>query len=160
MLTSGSTAPAMELEDTAGQPWRLSDHRGGHGVLLYFMRSTSCPICNRHVRDLVARRAEFEADNILIAIVVPEGRDLGLAWQTECGIPFPVLVGSAGTPHESIGLTRKVFGSMQQSGTLLVDTDGIVRHAHGATLPVNSYDRKGIGAAVCSLRGRSSPASP
>lgn len=156
MLTSGTPAPELELEDTAGQPWRLSDYRGMHSALLYFMRSTSCPICNRHVRDLVAHRDEFDADNVRVLIAVPESRDAGLAWKTEHGIPFPVLVGSAGTPHESIGLTRKVFGSMQQSGTVLVDPDGIVRHAHGATLPVNSYDKKGIFAAVRTIRGRMS----
>ncbi|WP_067841845.1 peroxiredoxin family protein [Nocardia lijiangensis] len=154
MLTSGSPAPELELEDTAGQAWRLSSYRGAHSALLYFMRSTSCPVCNRHVRDLVAHRNEFDADDVHVLIVVPEGRDAGLAWQTDHGIPFPVLVGSAGTPHESVGLTRKVFGSMQQSGTILVDPDGIIRHAHGATLPINSYDKKGILAAIHSLRSR------
>ncbi|MCP2292373.1 peroxiredoxin family protein [Nocardia amikacinitolerans] len=155
MLTTGSPAPELALEDTAGQPWRLSDLRGAHSALLYFMRSTSCPICNRHVRDLVARRDQFAADDVRVLIVVPEARDAGLAWKTDHGIPFPVLVGSAGTPHESVGLTRKIFGSMRQSGTVLVDTDGIIRHAHGATLPVNSYDKKGIIGAIHSMRGRS-----
>ncbi|MEU2258271.1 peroxiredoxin family protein [Nocardia xishanensis] len=156
MLTSGSPAPELELEDTAGQAWRLADHRGAHGVLLYFMRSTSCPICNRHVRDLVARRNEFDAAGIRVLIAIPEDRVAGLAWKTEHGVPFPVLVGSAGTPHESVGLTRKVFGSMQQSGSILVDGDGIVRHAHGATLPTNSYDKKGIMAAIDAMRSRAS----
>ncbi|WP_431970762.1 peroxiredoxin family protein [Nocardia sp. bgisy134] len=157
MLTSGSPAPELELEDTAGQAWRLSDYRGAHSALLYFMRSTSCPMCNRHVRDLIAHRNEFDAADVRVLVMVPEGRDAGLAWQTDNGIPFPVLVGPAGTPHEAVGLTRKVFGSMQQSGTLLVDPDGIIRHAHGATLPTSSYDKKGILAAVHSLRSRANP---
>lgn len=152
MLTSGSPAPDLVLEDTTGQPWRLSHHRGVHNVLLYFMRSTSCPICNRHVRDLIARRDEFDADNVHIAIVVPEDRDAGQAWKTRRGIPFPVLSGAATPSYETVGLARKIFGSMQQSGTLLVDRDGIVRHAHGATLPLNSYDKKGLAAAVESIR--------
>ncbi|MGV9821428.1 peroxiredoxin family protein [Nocardia xishanensis] len=156
MLTPGSPAPELELQDTAEQAWRLSDHRGAHGALLYFMRSTSCPICNRHVRDLVARRNEFDAAGIRVVIAIPEDRVAGLAWKTEHGIPFPVLVGSAGAPHESVGLTRKVFGSMQQSGSVLVDRDGIVRHAHGATLPTNSYDKKGIMAAIDGMRSRTS----
>ncbi|OQS12816.1 peroxiredoxin [Nocardia donostiensis] len=157
MLTPGTLAPEMEFEDTDGQVRRLSDYRGVHSALLYFMRSTSCPICNRHVRDLVARRNEFDTDNIGVLIVVPEGRGAGSAWKTEHGIPFPVLVGSTGTPHESVGLTRKVFGTMQQSGTILVDSDGIIRHAHGATLPTNSYDKKGIIAAIHTMRSRTSP---
>ncbi|WP_280463210.1 peroxiredoxin family protein [Nocardia carnea] len=154
MLISGSPAPDLELEDTTGQAWRLSRHRGVHNVLLYFMRSTSCPLCNRHVRDLVAQQDRFDDSNIHVAVVVPEGRGPGLEWKTGRGIPFPVLSGAAAGPHESIGLTRKVFGSIQQSGTVLVDVDGIVRHAHGATLPLNSYDTKGLAAAIDSLRSR------
>lgn len=163
MLISGSPAPGLELEDTTGQAWRLSRHRGVHNVLLYFMRSTSCPVCNRHVRDLVAQQDRFDDSDIHVAVVVPEGRGPGLEWKTERGIPFPVLSGAAASPHESgaaasphesIGLARKVFGSIQQSGTVLVDVDGIVRHAHGATLPLNSYDKKGLAAAIDSLRSR------
>ncbi|MBF6164855.1 redoxin domain-containing protein [Streptomyces gardneri] len=154
MLATGSPAPEMEFEATTGQTWRLSDYRGVHSALLYFMRSTSCPICNRHVRDLVAHRDEFDSTNICVLIAVPEDRTAGLAWQTENGIPFPVLASSAGTPHESIGLTRNFFGTMQQSGTILIDSDGIIRHTHSATLPTNSYDRKGILAAVDSLGSR------
>ncbi|MFC9896272.1 peroxiredoxin family protein [Nocardia sp. NPDC127579] len=146
MLTSGTRLPRIELEDTAGRPWE----RAG-SVLLYFMRSTSCPLCNRHVRDLVARRDHFAGSGIDIAVVVPEDRATAVAWKAERGIPFPVLVGPAGSPHESIGLTRKMFGSMQQSGTVLVGPDGVVRHAHGATLPAAAYDRKGIDAAVEAL---------
>ncbi|MFC9996677.1 peroxiredoxin family protein [Nocardia sp. NPDC127526] len=156
MLTSGSRAPKMELEDTSGRPWRLSDHRGTDSVLLYFMRSTSCPMCNRHVRDLAAHRNEFEDKNIRVFVAIPEDRATGSAWKSRHDIPFPVLVGTSGTPHDSIGLTRKVFGSMQQSGTVLVDPNGVIRHAHGATLPTSSYDRKGILAAIGALPGRTS----
>ncbi|WP_280424173.1 peroxiredoxin family protein [Nocardia carnea] len=155
MLASGSPAPDLGLEDTTGQAWRLSHHRGVHNVLLYFMRSTSCPICNRHVRDLVAQQFGFDDDNIHVAIVIPEGREAGLAWKTRRGIPFPVLSAGTARPYESIGLTRKGFGSIQQSGTVLVDLDGIVRHAHGATLPLNSYDKKGLAAAIDFMLGRS-----
>ncbi|MGK8525207.1 peroxiredoxin family protein [Nocardia asteroides] len=154
MLTSGFPAPEIDLEDTAGSPWRLSDYRGVHGALLYFMRSTTCPICNRHVRDLVAQRNEFDNSDIRVHIAVPQDRATALAWKAGRGIPFPVLVGSAGTPHESIGLSRRVFGSMQQSGTILIDSDGIIRHAHSATLPINSYDKKGIVAAIHAMRSR------
>ncbi|MFE3023341.1 peroxiredoxin family protein [Nocardia tengchongensis] len=152
MLTIESAVPNLELVDTTGQSWRLSDDRDVRGTLLYFMRSTSCPICNLHVRDLVARRTEFDDAKIRVVIVVPEDRTAGHAWKTDRGIPFPVLTAATGSAHESVGLTRRVFGTMQQSGTVLVDSDGIVRHAHGSTLPTAGYDKKGIAAAVHALR--------
>lgn len=148
MITIGSHVPEMDFEDTDGNILRLSEFRRTHSVLLYFMRSTSCPICNRHVRDLRARGREFEADNVRVLIAVPEDREAAAAWKSKHDIPFPVLVGSAGTPHETFGLTRKVFGSIQQSGTVLIDTDGHVRHVHGSTMPTASYDKKGIRDAI------------
>ncbi len=151
MLETGSTAPEIALEDTNGHPVRLGDFRGKDNVLLFFMRSTSCPVCNSHVKDLAARNAEFAALNVKVLIAVPEGRQEAAEWQAKRRLPFPVVTGRRGTPHEAIGLTKKVFGAMQQSGTVLIDSDGIVRYAHGATMPTGSYDKKGIVQAVHDL---------
>ncbi|QLY27995.1 peroxiredoxin family protein [Nocardia huaxiensis] len=154
MLTAGSRAPEMDFDDTAGRPWRLSDHRGKHSVLLYFVRATTCPVCTHHVRDLIAQQDALAADNIRVVIAVPEDRETASNWKAKRDIPFPVVVGRSARPHESIGLTRKVFGAMQQSGTVLVDAEGIVRHVQGSTLPTNGYDRKALTAAIDSMRGR------
>ncbi|MFI7633300.1 peroxiredoxin family protein [Nonomuraea sp. NPDC049400] len=158
MLETGSPAPDVVLEDTDGQTVRLSDYRGKHAVLIYFMRSTSCPVCNRHVRDLIRRRDELAADNVHVFVAVPEDRQEAAAWKAKRQIPFPVLIGRRGTPHEMIGLSRKVFGSLQQSGDLLIDAQGVIRHAHGATMPTSGYDKNGITAAVQGLRAQA--ASP
>ncbi|MEU6425645.1 peroxiredoxin family protein [Microbispora sp. NPDC046973] len=154
MLETGSPVPDIVLEDTDGQAVRLSDYQGNHAVLIYFMRSMSCPVCNRHVHDLIRRRDELAADNVRVLVAVPEDRHAAAEWKARRQIPFPVLTGRRGTPHEMIGLSRKVFGSLQQSGTILLDPDGIIRHAHGATMPTNAYDRKAITAAVQALGTR------
>ncbi|MGW5721850.1 peroxiredoxin family protein [Amycolatopsis sp. NPDC003865] len=150
MLEPGSAAPAMVLEDTSGQTVRIADHQGA--VLLYFMRSTSCPVCNRHVQDLVGSGDEWAAAGVRVLIVVPEDREEAASWKAKRRIPFPVLTGRRDNPHEMVGLSRKVFGSVQQSGSVLIDDRGVIRHAHGATLPTNSYDKKGITAAIAALR--------
>lgn len=144
MLEPGSPAPRLVLEDTEGNPVRLT----GHAALVYFARSTTCPVCARHVRDLAGHRERFEAAGVRVYIAVPEDRATAAAWRAKRGIPFPVLTSPEGTPHEVVGLSRKVFGSLQQSGSVLVDARGVVRHAHGATLPTASYDRDGIFAAL------------
>lgn len=152
MLTSGSPAPQMMLEDTEGQTVHLSDYRGKHAVLLYFLRSTSCPVCNRHVRGLAQSAEELVASGVRVLLAVPEDRETAAAWKVKHGIPFTVLTGRSGTPHETIGLSRKMFGSMLQSGSILIDAQGIVRHAHGATMPTGGLDRKAITAALVALR--------
>ncbi|WP_103342028.1 redoxin domain-containing protein [Amycolatopsis sp. CA-126428] len=145
MLEAGSPAPQLVLEDTDGQTVQLPGH---HAVLLYFMRSTTCPVCRRHVRSLAADAAALEAAGVRILIAVPEDRATAAAWRAEQEIPFPVLTTPRGTPHERAGLNRAVFGALQRSGSILVDARGVVRHAHSATLPTGSYDRAGIAAAV------------
>lgn len=151
MLETGSPAPDVVLEDTDGQAVRLSDRRRDHAVLVYFMRSTSCPVCNRHVQDLVRRRDEFAARDVRVLVAVPEDRTAAAEWKARRRIPFPVLVGRHATPHELVGLSRKVFGSLQQSGSVLIDAHGVIRHAHAATMPTGGYDRRGITAALQAL---------
>ncbi|GAA4528172.1 peroxiredoxin family protein [Amycolatopsis samaneae] len=151
MLESGSPAPRLVLEDTEGRRVRLSDYEGEHAVLLYFMRSTSCPVCGRHVRDLVKSAGTLAADNVRVLIAVPEDRRTAAAWRAKHGIPFPVLTGRDDTPHEMIGLSRTLFGALQRSGSVLVDARGVVRHAHSAALPTGGYDRKGITAAIAAM---------
>ncbi|WP_037312210.1 peroxiredoxin family protein [Amycolatopsis orientalis] len=145
MLEIGSTVPEVVLEDTAGQVVRLSDHRGKDNVLIYFMRSTTCPVCNSHVKDLVGRAEELAAAEVRVLVAVPEGRAEAKAWRAKRGVPFRVVTGRGGTPHEAFGLGKKL---LQQSGSVLIDRDGVVRHAHAATMPTGAYDRKGIVSAV------------
>lgn len=154
MLETGSPAPRIVVEDSDGQTVRVSDYVGRQSVLIFFMRSTSCPVCNLHVRDLVRREADLAAAGVVVLIAVPEDRETAAAWKARRQVPFTVLTGSQETPHGMVGLGTRVFGSVQQSGSILIDTHGVVRHAHGATLPTNGYDRKGIAAAVASLGGQ------
>ncbi|WP_374202893.1 sigma factor [Saccharothrix sp. S26] len=91
-------------------------------------------------------------DDVRVLAAVPEDRATAAKWKEKHRIPFPVLTGHHGSPHDVVGLGKKVFGSMRQSGSVLVDRQGVVRHAHGATLPTGSYDKAGIAAAVAALR--------
>ncbi|QKW39955.1 peroxiredoxin family protein [Actinomadura sp. NAK00032] len=152
MLEIGSTMPDVLLEDTDGRDVRLSDYQGRSAVLIYFMRSTSCPVCNRHVQDLVRSWDEVAGADVQVLVALPAAREEAVAWKDKRRVPFPVLVGREGTPHEMLGLSRKVFGSMQQSGSVLFDRQGVIRHSNVATMPTSGYDKKGIIAAVQALR--------
>ncbi|MBV9844578.1 MAG: peroxiredoxin family protein [Kutzneria sp.] len=148
MLEAGSVAPCVALEDTTGTVVNLSDYHDKQSVLLYFVRSVSCPVCTRHVKDLVRSRARFAAVGVEVLIAVPEDRGAAAAWKAKNGIPFLVVTGRRGSPHEAFGLARKLFGSMRQSGSVLIDPHGVVRHSHSATVPTGSYDRKAVAAAI------------
>ncbi|WP_344312164.1 peroxiredoxin family protein [Fodinicola feengrottensis] len=142
--------PEIRMSDTEGKAVRLTDFPG-QAVLMFFMRSTTCPVCNLHVRHLVSRSAEFRAHGVQVIIAVPEDRVDAARWKEKQSIPFPVISNSTGGPHTGVGLTKKVFGMMQQSGTLLIDRSGVIRYAHSATMPTGSYNRKAVQAAIAEL---------
>jgi peroxiredoxin len=150
MIEIGS-APDLKLEDTDGNAVTISDFKGKNNVLIYFMRALSCAQCNAHVQSFVANQAEFDESVVKIIIAVPEDLKDAAAWKSKKKIPYTVVGGAAGTPHESVGLLRKVFGALQQSGTVLFDSNGIVAYTQVSTVPTTSYNRTEIGAALAAL---------
>lgn len=150
MLKVGSAAPDLKLEDTHGRTFSLQDCRE-HNVLMFFMRSTTCPVCNGHVKDLARHGEELSAADVRVLIAFPQERRAAADWEAKHKAPFTVVTGERGSLHETIGLTRKMFGVMQQSGGILIDRDGLVRYAEGSTMPVSSYHWKEIAAALGKL---------
>jgi peroxiredoxin len=154
MIDTGTTLPALDLEDSSGQQVSLPQYLGSSGVLLYFMRATTCPICNRHVAELQSQVDAYARRGINVVIAVPEGAETAKAWKASKGISLPVVSGRTGSPYEAIGLGMRVFGAIQQSGTILVDKEGVVRYSHGSTIPTGSYDPAATEAAAEQLAAR------
>jgi peroxiredoxin len=150
MIEIGST-PDLHLEDTDGKTVAISDFRGKDNVLVYFMRALSCAQCNAHVQSFVKNHGEFDAADVTIIVAVPEDLRDAAAWKARKGIPYTVVSGASGTPHESVGLLRKVFGTLQQSGTVLFDSRGVVTYTEVSTIPTTSYNRANLGAALAAL---------
>jgi peroxiredoxin len=150
VLEIGST-PTLSLDDTDGHDLSVADHKGKDNVYIYFMRALSCAQCNAHVQNMAKNKADFDAANVSVLIAVPEGPADAAAWKAKKNIPFPVVVGKAGTAHAEVGLLRKVFGAIQQSGSILLDKDGVVRYAHVSTNPGASYNRTEVAAAIAAL---------
>ncbi|MET8910952.1 peroxiredoxin family protein [Micromonospora sp. NPDC004551] len=152
MLEINTTVPDLDLVDATGASVRLHDYLDRMHVLLYFMRATTCPVCVRHVRDLARHVDEYAALGARIVVVVPEGPTTARAWAARQGLPFPVVTGAHGSPHEAFGLMRTVFGAVQQSGTVLVDPAGLVRHIKAATIPTASYEHAAVLRTLTALR--------
>jgi peroxiredoxin len=150
MLEIGSK-PSLSLIDTTGKNASVHGTASGNGTFVYFMRALSCPQCNASVQKMSKGRAAFDAAGIRVVIAVPEDRVAAAAWKVKKDVPFDVVVGKAGTAHEEVGLLKKVFGLLQQSGNILLDHDGIVRYAHVSTNPGASYNEADVAAAISAL---------
>jgi peroxiredoxin len=150
VLEIGST-PDLHLEDTDGHSLSIADYKGKKNVLVYFMRALSCAQCNAHVQSFIKNQAEFDEAGVEIIVAVPEDLKDAAVWKAKKNIPYTVVAGAAGTPHESVGLLRKVFGTLQQSGSVLFDSNGVVTYTQVSTIPTTSYNKAEIGAALAAL---------
>jgi peroxiredoxin len=150
MLAIGTT-PTLSLVDTSGHDALLTQAGSGNGTFVYFMRALTCPQCNAAVAKLTKGRAAYDAAGVRVVIAVPEDAAAATAWKTKKKVPFDVVVGKSGTAHEEVGLLKKVFGLLQQSGSVLLDGKGVVRYTHVSTNPGASYDEAEVLAAVAAL---------
>jgi peroxiredoxin len=150
VIEIGST-PALALDDTDGSPVELESLHGKQNVFIYFMRALSCAQCNAAVQNMAKNSADFDAADVTVLIAVPEEPADAAAWKAKKNIPFPVVVGKAGTAHAEVGLLRKVFGAIQQSGSILLDKNGVVRYTHVSTNPGASYNRTEVATAIAAL---------
>jgi len=112
VLEIGST-PTLALDDVDGTTVDLLKYRGKDNVFIYFMRALSCAQCNAAVQNMAKNSADFDAAHVTVLIAVPEDPKDAAAWKAKKNIPFPVVVGQAGTAHAEVGLLRKVFGAIQ-----------------------------------------------
>lgn len=150
MMEVGSNVPNLDLEDSAGKTLTIRDLLTEGDLVMYFMRTTTCPVCNHHVKDLMRRKDELDARSIRVIVAVPESRDAAAKWKDRQRVTFTVVTGR-GSVHESVGLNKKIFGTMQQSGTLVVSRSGRVEYLLAATMPTASYDQKALDSVLAQL---------
>lgn len=153
-----STAPIAATEaltDTLVTPLEgdrrpLGSYAAGESLLVYFLRTFDCPICRAHVRALSERHQELSALGARIVVVGPGEREGAAALVArEPGLPFPVVADTTGDAYRAARLRKALFGTVQQSGFVLLGLDGTPRLEHAATVPLDALD---LGAILRSLR--------
>ncbi len=121
---------------------------GARRRVLYFMRTADCAVCRGHVRRLAALAPELRALGADVVVIAPAA---AAAAPSIAGQPFPVLLVDG--LHAAAGLSRALFGKVQQSGTVLVDGAGVVRLVRRATIPFQAFDEREL---LAALRGEAS----
>lgn len=108
-------------------------------TLLFFMRTASCPICIMHVKQIQRLLPYLNKNGIDVLIVVPEGVAEAEALKARYQLTMPVLAGE-GNAHALVGLNKAMLGTMQQSGTFLVDASGEILYSKQATMPLYNFN--------------------
>lgn len=110
-------------------------------TVLYFMRASICPQCNRHARELEKLLPELEGHNLDVIVIVPEDATAAEKVAQRNNLTIRVMTGN-GNAHALAGLDKKFLGIIQQSGTVVVDRDGTVLYKRIATNPEESFKVK------------------
>jgi peroxiredoxin len=114
------------------------DGVGEHGAVVFFMRTSTCPVCHAHVREL-QRMSDAGLLRGARGIVVTPG---GPAEAAAVARRTTLSVFASGDRHRDVGLGR--FLTMQHSGTFVVDATGHVLARRTSALPTASFSRREI----------------
>jgi len=140
--------PALDLTDTADQPYDLASELKGHLTLLYF-GYTHCPdICPTTMADLgaaIRSLPKSEADKVQVVFVTSDpARDTPAvmkAWLAnfDQGVPLP-FIGLTGTVKEIDAGAAKLGIYLEPP---VKEKDGTIEVTHGAqTLAFSGTDQK------------------
>lgn len=136
-LAVGETMPDIALRRPDGTGAGLRDVVAGRASVVYFMRTSTCPVCHSHVAALVRAAEAGRLPGAGVHVLVPG--DPSDAAEVRRRVPSPaVVVWATGTGHAEVGLGR--FLALQHSGVFLLDAAGGVRYRRSATLPTQSFD--------------------
>ena len=124
----GEQAPDFILRDQSNQERTLSELRGDRNVLVVFYPLAFSGICTGELDQLRDDLAAF-TDVQVLAVSVDSVYTLK-AWSNQRGYDFPLLADF--WPHGKVAQDYVVFNDragIANRGTLLVDTDGVIRFA-------------------------------
>src|SRR6266576_5088014 len=100
----GDAFPTLELAATSGQQVTVPDPAGDY-VHLQLRRFAGCPICNLHLRSIVARHDEIRSQGIR-EVVVFHSTAAELA-KHEAELPFPLIADPERELYRRLGVEHR-----------------------------------------------------
>lgn len=137
----------LDLTVLAGDGSRVTvaDLRGpARAVVVYFMRTGTCPVCLHHARALAGQ--DLLGQDVRTVIVVPGPPAHSARVRRLVGDAATVVSSAGAEAHKAAGLHRTLL--LQHSGVVLVDAAGAVRYRLVSALPTGSFDGPALRAAV------------
>lgn len=142
-LKPGDPWPDLQGVMATGKTESLSALRAQESPLVvYFMRTATCPVCHQHVRHL--ERLAQRTPHASIVIIVPGDQEQARDVEHR----HPQLTGrimASTSAHQEVGLF--VRAGLQQSGTFVVQ-QSTVNYVRAAHIPLGSFDAKETATAI------------
>ena len=123
-----NNAPALDLPDTEGTTWRLSEHRGRNVLVLFFLGG-GCAHCMQQLQEFSKVATDFESlDTDIVAVSTDDPTASHALKHNKDGIsfPMPILANPKLEWFKQFG-SHDDFESRPLHGTYLIDRMGKVR---------------------------------
>jgi len=86
---------------------------------------------------------EIEAKGARVLVIGPRGQSAAALTARKVEAPFPVLADPARKTYRAYGFTKSLW-VIQQSGTAVVDQDGVVVYMHRTANPQDSFSEEEV----------------
>jgi peroxiredoxin Q/BCP len=144
MLEPGSPAPDFTLENQAGEPVSLADHRG-HWVVLYFYPKADTPGCTKQACGVRDRAGEYARADAVVFGVSPDPVAKLAKFADKYGLAFTLLADVDHAVAESYGVwvEKSMYGRTYWGNsrtTFIIDRDGVVAHVIAKVTPATHDD--------------------
>jgi peroxiredoxin len=127
-------APDFTLTAHTGEPIHLSDYQDKTNVVLFFVRTYTCPQCRDHVRLLGQHYNDFKGLDTEVLVVLHGDLENAKGYADVTQAPFPVLADPKHEIYERYNL-NKVFLFSTRTASVVVDRAGKITYLKSATAP-------------------------
>lgn len=135
----GGRMADIRLVRADGSATSLHATVAGAPAVVYFMRTSTCPVCHGHLRALTRLTESGALGGMRVVVVVPGGAaEAAEVVRRAPSSALEVLASLDG--HAQVGLG--VFLALQHSGTFLLDADGVVTYRRSGAVPLMSFDER------------------
>jgi thioredoxin-dependent peroxiredoxin len=145
----GDSAPDFELDGTDG-PFRLSDHRGEHVVLLFYPGDNTA-VCTKQFCSYRDNAETFAALDATVVGISSQSVDSHQSFAAKHDLNVPLLADGGGAVSKSYGAHTPVVGTKRAA--IIVDPDGVVRYRHDHMLGLDFQTAEQLSEALTSVRG-------
>lgn len=135
----GDRAPAFELPDQDGRPFRLADALGHGPVVVFFYPKDETTGCTREACAFRDEHEDFVAAGATVIGISSDDVASHARFAGKHHLPYRLLADEGGRVRTAFGVPRWGFGLVDGRVTYVLDAGGVVRHRHDAMLAATGH---------------------
>jgi len=136
----GERVPSFELPDQTGAVVRFDDVvKQGGPIVLFFYPKDETPICTAEACSFRDAYADFTAAGATVFGISSDSVASHQKFADKHRLPYRLLADVGGKVRAALKVPRGLLGLTEGRVTYIVDNEGIVRHAHEASLQAQAH---------------------